>query len=268
MNAKRNPNRGILQYETGKTKFSISRHKPSADLAFFIQHYWLVDWDLRGQAPHCQEVLQHPGVNVVFQRGHSRINGIENKKSAYILQEQGEIVGVLFRPGAFHCYFQAPVAALTNRIADVSDYFPIEPRQFERELFAQEDKEQRIGLVERLLRTRMPERDNKVDWLNDVIEAIIHDRSLIKVEQVVERFGVTTRTLQRLFHQYVGVSPKWVIQRYRMHEAGELIEAGTDIAQLAAELGYTDQAHFSKDFKAAVGKPPKQYARMTELPPE
>lgn len=260
MKNNRNPNRGILHYKTGETKFSISRHAPSADLRFFIKHYWLVDWDLRGEEPYCQEVLQHPGVNVVFERGSSRINGIESKKSAHLLQGEGRIFGVLFRPGAFHCYFQAPVSELTDHVAAVSDYFPIESAAFEAELFAHEDKQRQIETVERLLRLHMPEPDAKVDLINEVVDLIIEDRDITKVEQLADRFGMPKRTLQRLFNQYVGVSPKWVIQRYRMHEAGECIESGMELTQLAMNLGYADQAHFSKDFKAAVGKTPKQYA--------
>ncbi|MGH3243290.1 MAG: helix-turn-helix domain-containing protein, partial [Spirillospora sp.] len=71
------------------------------------------------------------------------------------------------------------------------------------------------------------------------------------------------RGLQRLFHEYVGIGPKWVIRRYRMLEAAGRAEAGARVgwADLAAELGYTDQAHFTRDFTAAVGTPPARYAR-------
>jgi AraC-like DNA-binding protein len=71
------------------------------------------------------------------------------------------------------------------------------------------------------------------------------------------------RTLQRLFARYVGVSPKWVIQRYRLHEAAERLAAGELIhqAELALDLGYSDQAHFVRDFKSIVGVSPAAYAR-------
>jgi AraC-like DNA-binding protein len=74
---------------------------------------------------------------------------------------------------------------------------------------------------------------------------------------------LTTRTLQRLFATYVGVSPKWVIQRYRLHEAAEQLAADPSInqASLAAELGYSDQAHFVRDFKRIVGMTPAAYAK-------
>ena len=37
-------------------------------------------------------------------------------------------------------------------------------------------------------------------------------------------------------------------------------EAGFTMADLAAELGYADQAHFTRDFRALVGVPPSKYA--------
>jgi AraC-like DNA-binding protein len=78
----------------------------------------------------------------------------------------------------------------------------------------------------------------------------------------VERFGIPARTLQRLFNRYVGVSPKWVLRRYRLHEAAARLAEPPpgSWAQVAAELGYVDQAHFINDFTAAVGMTPAQYA--------
>jgi AraC-like DNA-binding protein len=74
---------------------------------------------------------------------------------------------------------------------------------------------------------------------------------------------VSERTLQRLFRDYIGLSPKWVLKRYRVHEAAERIASGEapDAAWLAAVLGYSDQSHFIRDFSAQVGCSPGTYAR-------
>ncbi|MBZ9638723.1 helix-turn-helix domain-containing protein, partial [Streptomyces sp. PSKA30] len=75
--------------------------------------------------------------------------------------------------------------------------------------------------------------------------------------------GLSVRALQRLFSTYVGVSPKWVILRYRIHEALEHAGTHTDInwATLATDLGYADQAHLVRDFTATVGVSPTAYAQ-------
>ena len=63
--------------------------------------------------------------------------------------------------------------------------------------------------------------------------------------------------------KYVGIGPKWVIKRYRLHEAIARIQDGApvDWAALAAELGYFDQSHFGRDFRALVGQSPTGYAQ-------
>ncbi|WP_373302443.1 helix-turn-helix domain-containing protein [Streptomyces gelaticus] len=95
-----------------------------------------------------------------------------------------------------------------------------------------------------------------------MVEYVTADSGLRRVDQLAEEFGVTVRRLQRLFHEYVGASPKWVLRRARLHEAAQRADRGTNIdwAALAAGLGYADQAHFTRDFTAAVGISPGRYA--------
>ena len=77
---------------------------------------------------------------------------------------------------------------------------------------------------------------------------------------VADAFGMTERSLQRLVLDRVGLSPKWLIQRRRLHDAdAELKHGGRTLAELAAELGYADQAHFTNDFRAVVGFTPGHY---------
>lgn len=74
--------------------------------------------------------------------------------------------------------------------------------------------------------------------------------------------GIGRRTLQRMFMDCAGVSPVWVIRRYRLLEAAETVREGTPVswAELAAGLGYADQAHLTRDFRAAIGQTPAAYA--------
>jgi AraC-like DNA-binding protein len=78
---------------------------------------------------------------------------------------------------------------------------------------------------------------------------------------------MTERRLQRLFSEYVGVSPKWVMRRARLHEAALRADSGEEIdwAALAADLGYSDQSHLTRDFTATLGIPPARYA--SQYPP-
>ncbi len=96
-----------------------------------------------------------------------------------------------------------------------------------------------------------------------MVERVSADAELRRVTALAEVFGMPERRLQRLFAEYVGVSPKWVIRRARLLEAARRADAGdvVDWAALALDLGYADQAHLTRDFTATLGVPPARYAR-------
>ena len=98
----------------------------------------------------------------------------------------------------------------------------------------------------------------------ELVKRITEDQGLQRVAQLAEASGLSERKLQRLFSDYVGVSPKWVMRRARLHEAALRVESdgptSVDWAALAADLGYADQAHLTRDFTATLGVPPSRYA--------
>ncbi|KIL39713.1 hypothetical protein SD70_18325 [Gordoniibacillus kamchatkensis] len=259
--------RGILRAEAGKQKFSLMRFDPAPDLACFVEQYWAIRWDLRGQAPFRQVILSYPNVNLSFEQEHkgtyAGIYGVPKKTYARILQDEGVVLGVKFRPGGFYPFWKQPVSLLTGRILDIRDVFGAGADAVREEVLAQEPGEPMARLAERFLRERLPQRDDNVDLIDRIVQTVIDNRDITKVDDVAARLGIGIRSLQRLFSRYVGVSPKWVIQRYRLQEAAELMEKGVvpDWSVLSHDLGYYDQAHFIKDFKAMIGKSPQEYVK-------
>ena len=69
-------------------------------------------------------------------------------------------------------------------------------------------------------------RDEQGAHAGTIVYAIAADRTILRVEDLVERYAINVRMLQRLFAESVGVTPKWVIQRYRLHEAAERLANG------------------------------------------
>nr|WP_246232144.1 helix-turn-helix transcriptional regulator [Nakamurella aerolata] len=94
------------------------------------------------------------------------------------------------------------------------------------------------------------------------------DRSIRSAVELARPAGLSVRTLQRLFAEYAGASPTWVIRRYRLIDAAERVRAGESVvwADVAAELGYADQAHLTRDFSRALGSPPSAYQQAQRRP--
>lgn len=257
--------RGILNPRTAQTKFRITRHVPANDLGFFVERYWIIHWDL--QAPYVQETLPYPCVNLVFEKNRSGVFGVGTGKFARTLEGAGKVFGVKFRPGGFYPFVKAPVSRFTDGCISLEEALGVDSRPLEEAILCLDDKDEMIEIVEDFLRERLPERDKYVEVINQIIDRIISERTITRVDDVMSRFPMSKRALQRLFSRYVGVSPKWVIQRYRLHEAVEQLDSGAvvDWPKLALELGYFDQAHFIKDFKSIVGRTPAEYARQVDF---
>lgn len=75
--------------------------------------------------------------------------------------------------------------------------------------------------------------------VSKLVRRVLQERDIKTVNDLVSRTGIGKRSLQRVFNEYIGISPKWVIRRYRLHELMERLNSGDqlDLSDLALELG-------------------------------
>ncbi|MGW6743727.1 AraC family transcriptional regulator [Streptomyces sp. NPDC055025] len=326
----RRDTRGIVDAPELFARVRFRRREPAPALRPYLEHYWLIDWDL--PQPYVSHVVPHPSVNVVFQRfGHgpdsppfAEVTGIGLELFTQRLEGRGRVCGVQFRPGGFRPFAPRwPVSEWTGRRVPLGEVMPTTDADIETVLGPAEAEESeeseektgketeekskqearqenaRVAALDTYLLGVGPRPDPGADHAMALADRIRTDRTIRRVAQLAEAEGVSTRSLQRLFATYVGVGPKWVILRYRIHEALERAEsdagavngedseadagphAGSgslagpgsgsasapasgrqvDWAELASELGYSDQAHLVRDFTATVGVPPTAYGR-------
>jgi AraC-like DNA-binding protein len=265
----RRDTRGIVDARSLFTRVRFRRREPAPALRAYLEHYWLIDWDL--VEPYAAHVVPHPSVNLVFQRygsepGWGELAGVGLELFTRKLEGRGRVCGIQFRPGGFRPFApDRPVSALTGRQADLAEVFPGAPPGSAARVLDPADDDGRVAELDRFLLSLDPRPDPAAARAMDLVQRAREDRTVRRVARLAEDGGMSVRTLQRLFAVQVGVSPKWVILRYRIHEALERAESSpsdpVDWARLAAELGYSDQAHLVRDFTATVGVPPTAYAR-------
>jgi AraC-like DNA-binding protein len=255
---------GVLHAETAATRFTLSRHVPPEDLAPFLDYWWVVRWDLRGQPPHEQAILPHPNVTLAFETGGAGVFGVDRSIFTKRLTGAGKGLGVRFRPGGFHPFYRRSIATLNDRVVPARHVFgPAADEACAAAMSPGADDAAMVAAAEGLLRGFGAVPDPVAAQAAAMVERVSADPELRRVAALSEAFGVPERRLQRLFAEYVGVSPKWVIRRARLLEAARRADAGdvVDWAELALELGYADQAHLTRDFTASIGIPPARYTR-------
>ncbi|WP_433556931.1 AraC family transcriptional regulator [Pseudonocardia xinjiangensis] len=243
--------------------FSLERFPPAPDLAGLVERHWLVSWDLPPGQDASVTLLPHPCVNLVLDGGRLAVSGVGRARFTYGYRESGRVFGVKFRPGAFLPFLRAPVSHITDAVLPAEQLWGPAADRLATRMTAAPGVDDLVRLVEAFLRERRPPHDPQVELVGRIVVALLHDRTISRVDDVTQRFGISPRTLQRLFQRYVGVSPKWVLRRYRLHEAAAALarEQHRPWAEVAAELGYFDQSHFIRDFTTAVGLTPAAYAQ-------
>jgi AraC-like DNA-binding protein len=256
---------GVLHAKTAAARFALYRYPPPADLAPFIDFCWVLRWDLRGQSPHEQAILPHPNVNLAFEATGAAVFGIDTKIFTRRLSEQGKALGIRFRPGGFRPFYGMPVFRLNDRVVPAHRILgPAADQACAVIMAGSADDAAMTEAAAGLLRAARPAEDPVAEQVAELASRITRDTGLCRVAQLAEVSGLTERRLQRMFADYVGVSPKWVMRRARLHEVALRAEAGgpaaVNWAELAADLGYADQAHLTRDFTATIGVPPTRYA--------
>ncbi len=256
--------RGVLHPAQAATRFSLNRHAPAPAVATFVDYYWIVQWDLTGLPHYDQKILPHPNVHLVFEDGLTGVHGVDPGLFVRRVHVAGHVLGVRFLPGGFRPFWDRPVAELTGQTLPAADLFGPAALDTERAVLSTQDESQMVARANTFMLSVLPERDPLAEEVAAMVHHIVTDPALTRVDQLVSTLGVPARRLQRLFAEYVGVSPKWVLRRARLHEAHERADrgAGLDWAALAADLGYADQAHLTRDFTATIGEPPARYAAV------
>lgn len=93
-------------------------------------------------------------------------------------------------------------------------------------------------------------------------------RGMVGVAGVAAESAVSTRHLERVFQEQIGVSPKVFARLLRLDHALEMARPGSNWAEVASVCGYFDQSHLVRDFRAMTGATPMGFAALRVAPPQ
>jgi AraC-like DNA-binding protein len=252
----------LLNPSAGQGVFVLARHPPSEALRRYVRHFWFVRWDREGLPPHTQSTLPLPGTNAVIERDRQAVYGFATKRFEIALNDKSAAFGVLFRPAGFYAFFGRSMHELVDRSLPCEEVFG-SPSDLLRDFaFSTEDDAAIVREYEAYLLSARIVPSAEADLASEWAERVERDPSIGRADALAKAVGVGLRTLQRAMRHYIGATPKQIIRRYRLLEAAGRLIGGeeVDCARLAFDLGYHDQAHFTRDFTAAVGRSPHRYA--------
>jgi AraC-like DNA-binding protein len=269
--------RGILDPWLLRQRVRLTRYPPPLALCGLVDRLWAVSWDLPPGMVHRQRVLTHPGANLSVGNGdgrsagpsgraapvEARLNGVARGVTTRTLVGRGWAVAAMTRPGGLGAFIAGSAADFTDQVVPLGQAIGCDEPAVLRAMVTESDEASRAQLLALVLEQAAdPDKVHAARQVAGVARLAETDRSIRRLSELSERSGIGQRTLQRLFLHYAGVPPTWVLRRYRLLEVAEAVRGGETVAwaQVAADLGYADQAHLISDFRAATGETPAAYA--------
>jgi AraC-like DNA-binding protein len=255
----------ILRPSDAEKTITVDRVAPSSDLAGLVDYFWYVGW--RTTEEHRQQVVPQPRVHVAAEPFDSvprlLVHGISRQPFFRNLLGDGHSLGVAFHPGGFRPFLGRGVGTIAEAVVPAGELLGVDDRPTAAQILENEDVPAMVTALESYLSALAPEPDPVVEQVRELVAVAESEREMTRAEQLAERASMSLRSLQRLFTDYVGVGPKWVIMRYRILDAAAAAHGGepVDWAALAVELGFSDQAHLTRAFTSVVGTPPATYQR-------
>lgn len=256
----------------------VHRFSPPPELADVVRRFWLPVWSLPPGEVTVQRVLQYPVCQVVVGHDYAHLVGPCSGLGTKRLSGSGWVVGAMMQPAAGAVLLGGPMTGLRDRTVELEQAERLATPQLVEDVRAvmapdpadPERQRRAVGIAGAALRALLPV-DEEGLLVNAIVEYVEGDSDVQRVGQVCEKFAISERSLQRLLARRVGLTPKWLVQRRRLHEAAERLRRNAaaerpggcgrvDLAAVAADLGYADQAHFSRDWRAVTGLTPGGFA--------
>lgn len=250
----------IVRPVTAARTITTERFAPSPEIAGHVDYHWYVAWDL--EHPHDQQVIPQPRIHIAAEEGRLLVHGIGRRPFFRHLTGRGHTLGVSFLPGLFRPVLGRRVSTIADQVVPAQELLRVDDRPAaERILSSADPKEMAAAMESYLLAVGLPS-DPVAEDVRRWVALAEDDRSITRAEQLADHAGLSLRSLQRLFSEYVGIGPKWVVQRFRVLEVAARAHSGdVDWAAVAAELDFSDQAHLVRTFRDVVGAPPATYAK-------
>ncbi|MEJ8279221.1 AraC family transcriptional regulator [Pseudonocardia spirodelae] len=217
-----------------------------------VRWVWTARWDLPPGRTVRQRVLQYPAFNVVAGPRAATLHGPRTGVDVRELAGRSWVVGVLLRPGATPLFTTTAPAALRGGEEPVTGA-PLA------ELTAAVEGDGDPAAVVRAWLEPWADAVTDAGRLVNRACALAESRSdVVRADQLADLVGVAPRTLERLVRGHIGLTPLWLIECRRLQHAAAVLRTDPDtgLAGLAAELGYADQAHFTRRYRAVLGETP------------
>lgn len=250
--------------------------EPNQELIAFIKCYWTLE-SPKEETPEKQTIVPDGCMEMIFHYGDLYKQYLDNGNS--IIQPKCFVIGQLTRPleieptgetGIFSIRFHPdgfmpfttnPLKEMENTAVSLEKLFGTDGQEIEQQIINANSTSERIKLIEIFLLNRLTDTETIDRIVKSTVETIITANGQLSVDELSQLTQVNRRQLLRKFSSAIGLSPKQLSRTIRLQAALKMLlnDQFSNLANLAYENEYYDQAHFIKEFKEFTGSTPKEF---------
>ncbi|HSA48631.1 MAG TPA: helix-turn-helix domain-containing protein [Yinghuangia sp.] len=264
---------GIGVIGTSGITITTEHLTPSGEFADVVARFWSLRWTVHpGFERHASAVsLLDPDPLVVLNGKSLTCQGItRHRRTSSPRPGTGVIYAAALRPGVVARLLGGTAADHNDRCLPLSETaWGLSAHRVGADLHAAAARDGLAGFAvafEQCLPTAPPlPADPEVARVGAMVDAI-RDEGLTRVVELVDHFHLSARTIQRAFNRHMGVSPKWLLRRYRVLRGAYRLQYDPPrrSSELASALGYFDDSHFARDFADLLGSTPAVFAQRLQ----
>jgi AraC-like DNA-binding protein len=248
--------------------------RPPAALAPVVERLWILEGPANEIDPEPippdgrPEIIVHGGdcwaerdsCGVLRRQSRTLFAGQLTRPMQVVPRGYARIAGAHLRPQGGFDLLHVPQHRYTDCVVDLRSIDPALANRLNKEVACHEDARAMAAKLAQVLVARVrPEA--RACAATKAVSIALALKGMIAVTDLARASDVSTRQLERLFHERVGLSPKQFVRIVRFQEVLRATRAGPDSgwAAVALEHGFYDQAHFINDFKTFVGRTPGEW---------
>jgi AraC-like DNA-binding protein len=166
---------------------------------------------------------------------------------------------IRFKPEGIFELFKIPAAEFNNNQTDSRDLFGQEFYDFCYKIRELKSVEERIRYSDDFLKKQLFINSRGYrNYVQLAADMIRQEHMNLTIDELSDKVCISPRQLEREFKKKIGVSPKFYYRMNRVNQIHRLLSEGKEfhLASLAHHFGYSDQAHFIRDFKELTGQSP------------
>ena len=263
---------------------NFQMYAPKAPLDKYVQAIWMAKKTDNSQILPFK-ILSDCAASVIFNFANSldlsrgdALTGVDHQgviigpgKNLLKMTFNGPVyaVGVHFLASGGHVFFSQPMDTLANRfLSNTTNSFlggPVLSKKLA-DLSESDHSEILIDTIEKHLMKELSQYEGQAQHrLSQLIQRVENDANF-SLQDLADSLEVSMREVQRIFKQYVGVAPNVFLRANKINQIKSKVANQTfsTLTELAIESGYSDQAHFIKEFKLFMQTTPKQYQKIKQ----